>query len=142
MAEGALDDLVSMARSGRKQSRAMVAMRDSDIFHYELGRVQAEFRAAQALFEAQVASHWQHALAGTLSGEALLAEGTQATIWITQTCVGVVQRCFALAGGPAVYESYPLQRRLRDIEVAAQHAAVQQRHYATAAKFLLSPASA
>jgi alkylation response protein AidB-like acyl-CoA dehydrogenase len=141
LAEGALDDIMTMARSGRKQSRASVAMRDSEIFQYELGRVQAEFRAAQALFEAQVASYWRHALAGSLNNETLLAEGIQAAIWITEACVRVVQRCFALAGGPAVYESYPLQRRLRDIEVAAQHAAVQQRYYAKAGKLLLSPTS-
>jgi len=42
--------------------------------------------------------------------------------------------CFALAGGSAVYDSSPLQRRLRDLHTAAQHAAVQQRHYAAAGK--------
>jgi catechol 2,3-dioxygenase-like lactoylglutathione lyase family enzyme len=36
--------------------------------------------------------------------------------------------CFALAGGSAVYDSSPLQRRLRDLHTAAQHATVQQRH--------------
>jgi hypothetical protein len=39
---------------------------------------------------------------------------------MTETCVKVVKRHFALAGGAAVYQSYPLQRRLRDIEVAAR----------------------
>jgi alkylation response protein AidB-like acyl-CoA dehydrogenase len=141
LAEGAIADIMTMARNGRKQSRAPVAMRDSEIFQYELGRAQAEFRAAQALFEAQAASHWRHALAGTLNNESLLAEGIQAAIWITEACVRVVQRCFALAGGAAVYESCPLQRRLRDIEVAAQHAAVQRRHYTKAGKLLLSPTS-
>jgi alkylation response protein AidB-like acyl-CoA dehydrogenase len=132
LAEGAMDDIMTMARSGRKQSRALVAMQDSEIFQYELGRAQAEFRAAQVLSDAQVASYWRHALADTLNSEALLVEGIQATIWVTEACVRVVQRCFALAGGAAVYDSFPLQRRLRDIEVAAQHAAVQQRHYAKA----------
>ena len=101
----------------------------------------AEFRAAEALSDAQAANYWRHALAGTLNTEALLVEGIQAAIWVTEACVRVVQRCFALAGGSAVYESSPLQRRLRDIEVAAQHAAVQQRHYAKAGKLLLSPTS-
>jgi indole-3-acetate monooxygenase len=141
LAEGALDDIMTMARNGQKQSRATVAMRDSEIFQYELGRVQAEFRAAQRLFEAQVASHWRNALAGTLNTEALLTEGVQAAIWVTEACVRVVQRCFSLAGGVAVFESYPLQRRQRDIEVAAQHAAVQQRHYAKAGKLSVSPTS-
>jgi hypothetical protein len=38
-------------------------------------KCRADFRAAQALFEAQVASYWPHALAGTLNDDTLLAEG-------------------------------------------------------------------
>jgi hypothetical protein len=33
-----------------------------------------------------------------------------------------------------VYDSSPLQRRLRDLHVAAQHATVHQRHYVAAGK--------
>ncbi|MGY3618313.1 acyl-CoA dehydrogenase family protein [Bradyrhizobium sp. USDA 10063] len=138
MAEGALDDIVAIAQSGRKQQRAAVSMRDSEIFHYELGRAQAEFRAAQVLCDAQIASHWRHALAGTLSGDALLAEATQSMIWVTEACLRVIQSCFALAGGAAVSNSSPLQRRLRDMQTAAQHAGVHARHYAQAGKLLLS----
>jgi alkylation response protein AidB-like acyl-CoA dehydrogenase len=54
------------------------------------------------------------------------------------TCVRIADACFTLAGGSAVYESSPLQRRLRDLHVAAQHAAVQQRHYVTAGKAALA----
>jgi alkylation response protein AidB-like acyl-CoA dehydrogenase len=93
-------------------------MRDSETFQFELGRVVAELRAARALFEAQSASHWHHAVAGTLKGEALLAESSQAAAWTTATCVRVADTCFALAGGSAVYENSPLQRRLRDLHVA------------------------
>jgi alkylation response protein AidB-like acyl-CoA dehydrogenase len=136
MAEGALDDLLAVADSGRRQLQAAVPLRESETFHYELGRVVADLAAARALLQAQGASHWRHALAGTLNDGALLAEGTQAGIWITTTCLRVVDACFALAGGSAVYDSSSLQRRLRDLHVAAQHAAVQQRHYAAAGKSL------
>ena len=112
-------------------------MRDSETFQFEIGRVAAELRAARALYQAQVATHWRHALAGTLNDEALLTQGTQAGIWIATTCVRVADACFALAGGSAVYESSPLQRRMRDLHTAAQHAAVQQRHYVPAGKLLL-----
>jgi indole-3-acetate monooxygenase len=137
MAEGALDDIVATAQSGRKQQRAAVSMRDSEIFHYEVGRAQAEFRAAQVMCDAQIASHWRLALAGTLSGDALLAEATQSMIWVTEACLRVIQNCFALAGGAAVSDSLPLQRRLRDMQTAAQHAGVHARHYAQAGKLLL-----
>jgi alkylation response protein AidB-like acyl-CoA dehydrogenase len=111
-----------------------VPMRESETFQFELGRVIAELGAARALYQVQIASHWRHALAGTLKDELLLTEGTQAGIWIASTCVRVAVACFAPAGGSAVYETSPLQRRMRDLHVAAQHAAVQQRHYVTAGK--------
>jgi alkylation response protein AidB-like acyl-CoA dehydrogenase len=115
-------------------------MRDTELFQAELGLAQAEFRAAKAYLETQTASHWGHARAGTLRNDGLLIEGTQAAIWVTKTCLGVAERCFTLGGGSAVYDSSPLQRRLRDLQAAAQHAAVQHRHYVDAGRLLLSRA--
>ena len=109
-------------------------MRESEIFQFELGRISADLGAARAFLQAQTASHWHHALAGTLRDEALFTQGTQTGIWVATTCVRVADACFALAGGSAVYESSPLQRRLRDLHTAAQHAVIQQRHYVAAGK--------
>jgi alkylation response protein AidB-like acyl-CoA dehydrogenase len=134
IAEAALDDLLELAKSGRQQLRAAAPMRESEIFQFEVGRVTAELRAARAFHQVQVASHWRHAVAGTLKDETLLTEATQTGIWVATTCVRVADACFALAGGSAVYESSPLQRRLRDLHAAAQHAVVQQRHYVAAGK--------
>lgn len=138
VARGALDELLALAATGRQQFHTAVAMRDSETFQGELGRVEAELRAAQAMLRIQAASHWRHALAGTLRDEARFVEATQAAIWITSTCVHVVDACFELAGGSAVYDSSPLQRRLRDIRVSAQHATVHRRHYLNAGKWLLA----
>lgn len=132
MAEGAVDDLLTLIETGRQQLRAAAPMRESEIFQFEFGRVEADLRAARASLAVQAASHWRHALAGTLKSEALRTQGTQTGIWISTTCVRVADACFALAGGSAVYESSPLQRRLRDLHTAAQHASVHQRHYVAA----------
>jgi alkylation response protein AidB-like acyl-CoA dehydrogenase len=138
IAEGALDELVELANTGRQQLRAAVPMGDSETFQGELGRVAAELRAARAFLQVQAASHWRHALAGTLKDEALFTQGTQTAIWLVTTCVRGADACFALGGGSALYETSPLQRRLRDLHAAAQHAIAQQRHYAGAGKLLLS----
>jgi indole-3-acetate monooxygenase len=138
IAEGALDELVTHAGTGRQQLKATAPMRQSEVFQFELGRIAAELRAARAYHEMQVASHWHHALAGVLKEEVLHAQGTQAGIWIAAACVRVADACFTLAGGHAVYESSPLQRRMRDLHVAAQHAVVHQRHYVNAGKTLLN----
>ena len=139
MARGALDELVELAGTGRQQLRAAVPMRDSELFQAELGRVAADVRAAEAFQQIQAERQWRRALAGTLKDDASLDEATQAGIWIATTCVRAIDACFALAGGSAVYETSPLQRRLRDMHVAAQHAVVQQRHYVGVGKRLLGP---
>jgi alkylation response protein AidB-like acyl-CoA dehydrogenase len=139
LARGALDELVEHAGTGRQQLYASVPLRDSETFQHELGRLEADLKAAEALHQVQTASYWRRALVGTstMKDPALFAETTQAGIWIATTCVRVVDACFTLAGGSAVYESSPLQRRLRDMHTAAQHAAIHQRHYAGAGKLLL-----
>ncbi|HEY9346737.1 MAG TPA: acyl-CoA dehydrogenase family protein, partial [Inquilinus sp.] len=142
MAEGALAELIALACTGRQQLRAPVPMRESEVFQSDLGRIAAEVRAARAYLRAQVESHWRHALAGTLKDDALHAEGTQAGIWIASTCVRAADACLTLAGGAALYDSSPLQRRMRDQHVAAQHAAVHQRHYVDAGRVLLERAKA
>jgi alkylation response protein AidB-like acyl-CoA dehydrogenase len=141
LARGALDELLELAGTGCQQLRAPTSMRESETFQYDLGRLAADLRAAEAFQQIQTASHWRHALAGTLKDEALLVEATQAGSWIATTCLRVVDACFALAGGSAVYETSPLSRRLRDMHTAAQHATIQQRHYAGAGKLLLNPST-
>jgi indole-3-acetate monooxygenase len=141
IAEGALDDLLDLAKTGRQQFRAAAPMRETETFQFELGRVTAELRAARAFHQVQVASHWRRAVAGTLKDEVLLTQGTQTGIWVATTCVRVADACFTLGGGSAVYESSPLQRRVRDLHTAAQHVAVQQRHYVAAGKAALAQRS-
>ena len=112
-------------------------MRDSETFQGELGRVAAELRAARAFLEVQAISHWRHALDGTLKDEALYIQGTQTAILLASTSVRAADACFALGGSSALYETSPLQRRLRDLHAVAQHYNVQQRHYVIAGKLLL-----
>ncbi|WP_246791509.1 acyl-CoA dehydrogenase family protein [Bradyrhizobium commune] len=137
MAAGAVDELLALAHTGRQQLYATVPMRESEIFQYELGRITADLRAAQAFHEVQVAGHWRRALAGTLKDEDLMVEGSRSSAWLATTCAGIADACFALAGSSVVYDSSPLQRRLRDVRVGAQHAHAQQRLYVDVGKLAL-----
>ena len=98
MAEGALDELIELAKTGRQQLQAVVPMQESETFQGELGRISAEIRAAGAFLQVQSASHWRHALAGTLKDEAFRAQRMQTAIWLANTCVRGADACFALGG--------------------------------------------
>jgi indole-3-acetate monooxygenase len=137
IATGALDEIVRVANAGRQQFRAATPMRDSELFQAELGRIEADLNAAWACLQVQVASHWNHALSGTLEREPFLTQTLRTSTWVGTTCVRVANDCFALGGSKAVYESSPLQLRLRDLLVGSQHFVAQKRQYVTSGKSLL-----
>jgi alkylation response protein AidB-like acyl-CoA dehydrogenase len=137
VAEGALDALVALARTGRQQLWAATPLRDSETFQGALGRVAADLNAARTFSQAQIASHWRRALAGTLKDEIFFTRATQTAIWVTSACVRIVDTCVRLGGGSALYENSPMQRQLRDMHAAAQHGFVHERHYVSGGKLLL-----
>jgi indole-3-acetate monooxygenase len=132
IASAAFDDLVAMAKAGRRQLFASTELRESQVFQHELGRIGAELRAARALLQVQAASQWQRALDGVLDGTADFTESLQTNAWIHTACIGIVGRCYTLGGSSVVLNTSPLQRRLRDIHVAKQHVSAQDRFYAGA----------
>ena len=137
IATAAVDEIVRVANTGRQQFRAATLMRDSELFQAEVGRIEADLNAARAYLQVQAASHWSHALNGTLKMDPFLTQTTQAAAWIGATCVRIANDCFALGGSNAVYETSALQLRLRDLLVGSQHFVAQKRQYLTSGKLLL-----
>jgi alkylation response protein AidB-like acyl-CoA dehydrogenase len=137
IATGAVDEIVRVANTGRQQFKAATPMRDSELLQAELGRIEADLNAARAYLQIQAASHWSHALNGTLKTEPFLTQTIQTSAWLGTTCVRVANDCFALGGSNAVYETSALQHRLRDLLVASQHLIAQKRQYVTSGKLLL-----
>ncbi len=129
IAEGARGDLLAMARSGRRQLRAASSMGDSPVFQYELARADADVRSARAYLQAQSRKVWNLARQSLLSNKVHGPESSQVGVWVTDTCRRAVDAFYGLAGGPVLYESSPLQRRLRDMRGATQHVQVQLRNY-------------
>jgi alkylation response protein AidB-like acyl-CoA dehydrogenase len=88
VADGALDELVAHARTGRQHFRAAASMRDTEAFQYELGRTESELRAARAFLEVQVASPWPRALTGTHHPARLGAVGRAALLRLENAPLG------------------------------------------------------
>ncbi len=138
IAEGAIMDLIELAGAGTKQLFMTTPLVETERFKEGLARLDAELMAARALLEQQITRVWQTPERRTGKDLARVADQMQAAIWITAACVRVAEGCFEFAGSRAVYESSSLQRRLRDLRVAAQHAAVHPRHYAAAGAAVLA----
>jgi hypothetical protein len=102
------------------------------VFQHEFGRLDAGLRAARALLKVQTEHHWDRAIVGLLDDKADFTESLQGSAWIHADCSDVVSGCYTLGGASVVYDSSPLQRRLRDIHAARQHIFAQDRFYARA----------
>ena len=138
IAEGAIRDLVELAGAGVKQMFMTTPLVETERFKEGLARLDADLMAARALLEAQITRVWQNPERSAVKDLSRVAEQLQAAIWITAACVRVAEGCFELAGSRAVYESSSLQRRVRDLRVAAQHVAVHPRHYVMAGATVLA----
>ena len=138
IAEAAIMDLVELAGAGVKQLFMTTPLVETERFKEGLARLDADLMAARALLEAQVTRVWHNPERPAAKDLTRVAEQLQAAVWITSACVRVAEGCFELAGSRAVYESSSLQRRVRDLRVAAQHVAVHPRHYVTAGAAMLA----
>ncbi|MBV8458326.1 MAG: hypothetical protein JO122_17125, partial [Acetobacteraceae bacterium] len=138
IAEGAIMDLVEVAGGGVKQMFMTTPLAETERFKEGLARFDAELRAARALFEAEITRVWDNPERSTAKDLTGIAEQLQVAIWVASACVRVAEGCFELAGSRAVYDSSPLQRRVRDVRVAAQHVAVHPRNYVAAGAGVLA----
>lgn len=126
IAQGALDDAVKLATSGKKRLYARASLADSPVFRVHLGRAETRVRAARALLRETGDEFW--AACGSDPAAAVgLAPRLSATLaWVTETAVQAVDACYQAGGGGAARDASPLQRRFRDIHTFSQHAAAAE----------------
>jgi alkylation response protein AidB-like acyl-CoA dehydrogenase len=128
-ARGALADLVGMAAKVPTGGRRTLAERAT--VQAEVARAEASLRAAGALLDDAVDAAWEGVDESRRTGLRLAA--THAT----STAVQVTETAFRLGGGTAIYAASPLQRRLRDVNVAAQHMLVAPATWELTGRLLL-----
>ena len=94
---------------------------------HALARAQAQVRSARAYLFDEVGRVWDDVVAGTRVTVAQRADVRLACTNAAAMSIGAVDRAFSVAGGSAVYLDSPLQRCLRDLHVAGQHAMLSPR---------------
>jgi alkylation response protein AidB-like acyl-CoA dehydrogenase len=139
IARAALADLIDLA--GRKTpllSRGL--LRERETVQHAIGLADVTIRAAHALMHATVTQLWEAVARGQPPSPPAAGGVMQVAAYVTRTCVDSVTALYHAAGGSAVWESHPLQRRFRDIHVAAAHFLVNDDKITQAGKGLLGGA--
>jgi alkylation response protein AidB-like acyl-CoA dehydrogenase len=134
-AHGALDDIVAIATE-KVPLLAHGPLAEDKVFHVELARADADFRAARALLHEVAGAAWDMAVAGEPFDVVQRARMRAAAVWVTERAAAVVDAAYRAGGGSSLYDECPLQRRLRDVHAIRQHFVVKPGTLATAGAVL------
>lgn len=123
MARGSIESLSRLAGKGKRQgSNRTLAERDSTRSH--VARAEANLRSARALVDQAIGEAWETAQAGDRIGVGEKARLRLAATHAMESSREVIDSMYEIGGSSAIYNSSPLQRRLRDVHVATQHVLV------------------
>ncbi|WP_437692395.1 acyl-CoA dehydrogenase family protein [Sorangium sp. So ce176] len=137
IAQGALDETVTLARSGKKRLYARAGLADSPVFQVHLGRAETSVRAARALLRDTGDELWD-ACVNNPGAAAAMAPRLSATLaWVTEVAARAVDACYQAGGGGVARNASPVQRRFRDIHTFSQHAAAAEGWFGQAGGALL-----
>jgi indole-3-acetate monooxygenase len=135
IARAMLTDFIALA--GAKTPRLIKsALRDDALIQAQVAQCEARLRAARAFLQQTLEESWRAAAAGRLTVEHRLANRLSSTYAIHQARE-VADIVFHAAGATAIYESHPLERRMRDIITVSQHLQARLQHYETVGQSLL-----
>src|SRR4051812_5358047 len=129
IARGALDDFAQLAAKVPTGGRRSLGQRGA--VQAEIAHAEASVRAARALLLGAIGDAW-----GGVDGERRAALRLAATHAAAE-CVRATETAYRLGGGSAIYESSPLQRRLRDAQTITQHMLVAPATWELAGRLLL-----
>jgi alkylation response protein AidB-like acyl-CoA dehydrogenase len=137
IAQGAVDDTVALASSGKRRLYARTALAESPVFQLKLGRVEMDVRAARALLRESANEFWAACTNDPASVTKLAPRLSSALAWVTETAAGVVGTCYQAGGAHSLRDGSSLQRRFRDIHTFRQHAAAAEGWFGQAGAELL-----
>lgn len=138
IATAALADDRELATGGKRPALSKVSLAKSPIFHDQLGEAHTELLAARALLYHQAEAAAARECAGIPASARDQAELRACATKIIATASGVADTAHRLAGGSSVYDSSPLQRRVRDAHTATQHFVAARDSYSAFGAALLT----
>lgn len=125
-ARAAVDDLVDLAggKIGLASSRTLAERASTQS---EVARADASLNAAQALYYRTIDAAWTAAAGGDAPVPVARRNDLRlAATHAVRTSADVARSMYDLAGGSAIYDHSPLQRRFRDAHTATAHFQVNE----------------
>jgi indole-3-acetate monooxygenase len=141
IARGAIDDFVALAQHKPltiKSASAVKAMlRDETYAQCTVSQSEAMVSSARGFVFEAVGDMWNKLLTGDLPSLKQRARARLAMVHASTACTQAVELLYKASGGSSVYTGNPLDRRMRDIQTANQHAVVSLKTWEVTGRVLL-----
>jgi alkylation response protein AidB-like acyl-CoA dehydrogenase len=124
-AHAAIDDLVALA-GGKVAMGSSRSLAERAPTQASVATAASSLRAARALYYEAIEAAWQAAQGDEPVAIALRNDLRLAATHAVRTSAEVVRAMYDLAGGTAIYDGSPLQRRFRDAHTATAHFQVNE----------------
>ena len=136
IARGAITHLIEMAQR-EVSSLSPVVLRDRPLVQGRVGLAEAMVKAARYFVVSSLDRCWSAVCSDVNNYSEELAQLRLSIAYAINQSVEAVDLVFRAAGTNSIYTANPLERRFRDIHVAAQHYAAFPIHYEYAGKVLM-----
>jgi alkylation response protein AidB-like acyl-CoA dehydrogenase len=141
IARGAIDDFVALATSKaltfKSASAGKATLRDEAYAQSALAQAEAMVSAARGFVFEAIGDLWNTLLTGDFPSLKQRARGRLAMVHASIACTQAVELLYKASGGSSVYTGHALDRRLRDIQTANQHAVVSLKTWEVAGRVML-----
>jgi alkylation response protein AidB-like acyl-CoA dehydrogenase len=136
IARGAYDSFIEIARDKIPRG-AKDTLRTNNVIQSQISQCEAKLRSARAYLRGVVAEMWDDAQRnGKISPEHHPQLRLSAT-WAIHQARDVVATVYHAAGAGAIFESNPLERRMRDIHAGTQQGQGRPIHFETVGQLLM-----
>lgn len=129
IARGAFDELTALAVTKRPAMRPAERLAQDAVFQHRLGEAHQRLAAAEALLVQESSALWQAPLGDDPECALDIVRPRAMAGFVVAECTAVVDMLYTAGGGSTVFDSSPLQRRLRDIHTLTQHMVATTENY-------------
>jgi alkylation response protein AidB-like acyl-CoA dehydrogenase len=119
VAQGALNDIVDIARN-KVPATSQSKLAADPVAQYMVGSLATDLHMARALLHDVARADQASVAMGPLDNAATLIRRARLAR-AASVAASVVESCYTVSGTTGLFESCPLQRRLRDVRAVSQH---------------------
>lgn len=136
IARGAYDAFIEIARD-KVPRGAKGTLRENNVVQSQVSQCEAKLKSARAYLRGVIAEMWEDAQrTGKISAEHH-PQLRLASTWAIHQARDVVATVYHAAGASAIFESNPLERRMRDIHAGTQQGQGRPIHFETVGQMLM-----